>query len=101
MTDFLEVTLTKSMEFRCDFKAEIYGIYGESIFYPSIRQSGIKIDTGAHGILIPLRTLCWTNSQIQNLLDDAIKNHKVACPENAISNNYLMALNQHFGINRI
>ena len=56
MTDFLEITLTKSLEFRCDFKSDIYGIHGESIFYPSIRQSGIKIDTGAHGILIPLKT---------------------------------------------
>ena len=63
MTDFLEITLTKSLEFRCDFKSDIYGIHGESTFYPSIRQSGIKIDTGAHGILIPLRTLCWTVSE--------------------------------------
>ncbi|SFU43615.1 hypothetical protein [Butyrivibrio sp. INlla21] len=72
MTDFLEITLTKSLEFRCDFKSDIYGIHGESTFYPSIRQSGIKIDTGAHGILIPLRTLCWTDAQIQKILDDAI-----------------------------
>lgn len=76
MTDFLEITLTKSLEFRCDFKADIYGIHSESIFYPSIRQSGIKIDTGAHGILIPLRTLCWTDEQIQNLFDDAVKKSK-------------------------
>lgn len=72
MADFLEVTLTKSLEFRCDFKSEIYGIYGESTFYPSIRQSGIKIDTGAHWIIIPLRTLGWTDTQIQKILDDAI-----------------------------
>ncbi|SFB69646.1 hypothetical protein [Butyrivibrio sp. YAB3001] len=76
MTDFLEITLTKSLEFRCDFKSDIYGIHGESIFYPSIRQSGIKIDTGAHGILIPLRTLCWTDAQIQQLLDDVVKHNR-------------------------
>jgi hypothetical protein len=76
MTDFLEITLTKSLEFRCDFKSDIYGIHGESTFYPSIRQSGIKIDTGAHGILIPLRTLCWTDAQIQKLLDDAVKHSR-------------------------
>ena len=76
MTDFLEITLTKSLEFRCDFKSDIYGIHGESTFYPSITQSGIKIDTGAHGILIPLRTLCWTDAQIQKLLDDAVKHSR-------------------------
>ncbi|MBR1669299.1 MAG: hypothetical protein IJ695_01205 [Butyrivibrio sp.] len=76
MTDFLEIELTKSLEFRCDFKSDIYGIHGESIFFPSIRQSGIKIDTGAHGILIPLRTLCWTDSQIKKLLDDAVKHSR-------------------------
>ena len=63
MTDYLEITLSENLELRCDFKSEIYGIYGESIFYPSIRQSGIKIDTGAHGIIIPLRTLGWTHAQ--------------------------------------
>ncbi len=73
MTDFLEATLTKSLEFRCNFKSNIYGIYGESTFYPDIRQSGIKIDTGAHGVLIPLRTLGWTDAQIQMLFDDAVK----------------------------
>ena len=76
MTDFLEIELTKSLEFRCNFKSDIYGIHGESTFYPSIRQSGIKIDTGAHGILIPLRTLCWTDAQIQNILDDVVKHSR-------------------------
>ncbi len=76
MTDFLELTLTKSMEFRTDFKSDIYGIHSESIFYPGIRQSGIKIDTGAHGVLIPLRTLCWTGAQIQKIVDDVVNNHR-------------------------
>ncbi len=37
MTDFLELKLTKSLEFRCDFKSDIYGIHGESIYFPEIR----------------------------------------------------------------
>lgn len=73
---FLEVTLSKSLEFREDFKCDVYGVHSESIYYPSIRQSGIKIDTGAHGILIPLRTICWTDKQIKMFLTDAISNHK-------------------------
>lgn len=73
---FLEITLSKSLEFREDFKCDILGIHSESPYYPGIRQSGIKIDTGAHGILIPLRSLCWKDSQIQQLLDDAVLNHK-------------------------
>ena len=76
MIEFLELTLTKSMEFRTDFKSDIYGIHSESIFYPSIRQSGIKIDTGAHGVLIPLKTVCWTDAQIQQIVNDAVNNHR-------------------------
>lgn len=73
---FLEISLSKSLEFREDFKCDIYGVHSESRYYPSIRQSGIKIDTGAHGILIPLRTICWTDKQIHKFLADAIAYHK-------------------------
>ncbi|WP_044914345.1 hypothetical protein [Butyrivibrio sp. WCE2006] len=103
MTDFLELKLTKSLEFRCDFKSDIYGIHGESIYFPGIRQSGIKVDTGAHGVLIPLRTLCWADAEIQQLVDDAVKYHRESLSVingvesiNTISNNQLRSETDSF-----
>lgn len=72
MTDFLKLYLSKSYEFRTDFEATIFGIHSNSIYFPFIRQTGIKIDTGAHGILIPLKTLGWDPDEIAKFIDASI-----------------------------
>lgn len=69
MTDFLKLFLSNSLEFRADFEATIYGIHSRSVYFPFIKQTGIKIDTGAHGILIPLRTLGWDPNEIEKFVN--------------------------------
>ena len=69
MTDFLKLFLSNSLEFRADFEATIYGIHSRSVYFPFIKQTGIKIDTGAHGILIPLKTLGWDPNEIEKFVN--------------------------------
>lgn len=71
---FLELELTQSREFRTDFACSINGIELE---FPYLgRKTGVKIDTGAFGTLIPLRTLGWTPTQINNLIDYYLENDR-------------------------
>lgn len=68
-TNYLETTLTKAREFRTDFKCQLNGISSTFRYIKHQRRAGIKIDTGAQGTLIPLRTLGWTSSQIDKLIN--------------------------------
>lgn len=76
--EFLECKISEQNEFRSDFMCSINNIDLESIYIKGIRRSGIKLDTGACGTLIPLRTLGWTNTQIENLVEETYRLNKYA-----------------------
>ncbi len=69
MINYILAKLTSRKEFRVDFMCIINGRESDSIFEDVIRRSGIKIDTGAYGTLIPLKTLGWQESEIDGLID--------------------------------
>ncbi len=69
MINYILAKLTSRKEFRVDFMCTINGRESDSIFEDDIRRSGIKIDTGAYGTLIPLKTLGWQESEIDGLTD--------------------------------
>lgn len=66
---YLYCEMSKSKDFRADFVLSINGIELSSIYNSGVYRSGIKIDTGARGTLIPLRTLGWTDSMIKQLIE--------------------------------
>ena len=73
---FLSSELSRNLEFRLNFECTINGITQESIYHESLRRSGIKVDTGAHGILIPLKTLGWLQSDIDLLVEWYLMNDR-------------------------
>ncbi len=68
-TNYLEANLTKAREFRTDFKCQLNGISSTFRYIKHQRRTGIKVDTGAQGTLIPLKTLGWASYQIDNLIN--------------------------------
>lgn len=78
MTKYLECIISKQNEFRTNFMCFINNNENDSIYIKGVRRSGIKLDTGAYGTLIPLRTLGWTDAQIEDLIENTYKNNKYA-----------------------
>lgn len=68
----MAVMATKTREFRVDFECTINSKTTESKYLSGIKRSGIKIDTGAHHTLIPLKTLGWAESEIDKIADIVI-----------------------------
>ena len=68
--------LSKYNEFRVDFSCVIDKSFRISNYDPNIYRSGIKVDTGAAGTLIPLKTLGYTDIEILQLIDSVIKTDK-------------------------
>ena len=75
INNYVECNLSKRKEFRTDFACKIAKVEMESIFNIGNNRSGIKIDTGAQGTLVPLRTLGWTDTQINKLIETTYKNN--------------------------
>ncbi len=67
MINYILAKLSSRKEFRVDFMCTINGRESDSIFEDEIRRSGIKIDTGANGTLIPLKTLAGKNQKLMGL----------------------------------
>lgn len=64
---YIKSELSPRNEFRADFECQFNNIKSYSL--AGRARSGIKIDTGACGTLIPLKTLGWTTKQIDNLIE--------------------------------
>lgn len=65
---FIYSELSRRQGFRLNFKCKIRNISMESVYNEDIPHSGIKIDTGANGLLIPLQTLGWSSVKIEELV---------------------------------
>ena len=77
MIEYITSILSTKNEFRADFECSINNIIRSSKYVGNKNRSGIKIDTGAANILIPLKTLGWLDEDIDKLKLDYVKNHRV------------------------